>query len=261
MQDILSFAESRCTITGSSVGLNGKDAVDVGAQRIVIFGGDGTLIGVARSLGNDQIPLIGVNIGKLGFLTEFSIDELKTHFLRVMNEDELISRRSALHISICRNGEVCDSHIAMNDCVIQAGKPFRIINLGVFINNEHLTDLGGDGIIVCTPSGSTAHNLSAGGPIMQPGVDAIILTPMNPHSLTHKPLVVERESVIRIQADRVNEGTTAIVDGQVARPLQHGDEVTIQRFASDFLVVRNPQYTKWHKLVTKLHWGRAPQFN
>lgn len=261
MKDVLSFAESRCVVTGSIVGLDGTGAVDAKAERFVIFGGDGTLIGVARSLGKNQIPLIGVNVGKLGFLTEFSIDEFKNQFDRILNEDELISKRSILHVTIERNGGICAEHIAINDCVIQAGTPFRLIHLGISVNDEHLTEVGGDGIIICTPSGSTAHNMSAGGPIMQPGVNAIIITPMNPHSLTHKPLIVECDSVIRIQTVRVNEGTTAIVDGQVASPLLPGDIVTVRRFDSDFLVVRNPQYTKSHKLVSKLHWGKAPNFS
>jgi NAD+ kinase len=95
---------------------------------------------------------------------------------------------------------------------------------------------------------------------MQPGVDAIILTPLCPHSLTHKPLVIERESVIEIVADEVNKGTTAIIDGQASFPLETGDRLTVRRFDSDFLLVHNPLYAKWHNLVTKLHWGRAPNY-
>lgn len=261
MQEMLKLATSCCDVVGSVVGLDGHGAADVKADRIVIFGGDGTLIGVARSLEDKQIPLIGVNVGKLGYLTEFSLHELKTQFEQLIHDDKLIEHRAALQVTIERNGGVCDSHIAINDCVIQAGSPFRIINLGVSINGEHLTDVGGDGIIVCTPSGSTAHNLSAGGPILQPGLDAIILTPVNSHSLTHKPLVVERNSVITIQANQVNEGTTAMVDGQVASPLKLGDRVIIQRYESDFLVVRNSQSSTWNKLINKLHWGRAPDLD
>ena len=108
---------------------------------------------------------------------------------------------------------------------------------------------------------NTAHNLSAGGPIIQPGVDAIVLTPLCPHSLTHKPLVIERDSVIDIVAGDVNPGTTAIIDGQVSCPLHPGDLVTLRRFETDFLLVHNPHYSKWHNLVTKLHWGQAPGYD
>lgn len=248
-------------IVGSAIGVDATDAVDAGVDRIIVFGGDGTLIGVARSLGANQLPLVGVNIGKLGFLAEFSPDELKESFERIIRDDTLVTRRIALHVTVRHNGDVRDTSLAINDCVIHAGPPYRIIRLGVSINGEHLTTVGGDGLIVCTPSGSTAHNLSAGGPIVQPRVPAIVLSPMNPHSLTHKPLVVESDSTIDIHASEVNEGSTAIIDGQVTFPLQPGDVITVRRFESDYLLVRNPLYTRWHKLVTKLHWGRSPSYD
>jgi NAD+ kinase len=260
LQDLQLHAASRCTIVGSSLGLDGRVAVQAGAERIVVLGGDGTLIGVARSLGADQIPLIGVNVGKLGFLAEFSLDELKRCFDRAVHDETIVSRRRVLHVSVRHDGQVRDTSLAINDCVIQAGPPFRVIRLGISINGEQLTQVAGDGVIVCTPSGSTAHNLAAGGPIMQPGVDAIIVTPLCPHSLTHKPLVVERDSVVDILACDVSEGTTAIIDGQVSCLLQPGDRVTVRRFETDFLLVNNPLYTRWHNLVAKLHWGKPPSY-
>ncbi len=261
LDDLVAFAAQRCTVVGSQLGLDGRPAVDAGAERIVALGGDGTLIGVARSLGLNQVPLIGVSVGKLGFLAEFSVDELKRGFDTAMSDDALISRRTVLQVTVQHDGKACDAGPAINDCVIQAGPPFRMIVLGVSINGEHLTKIRGDGLIICTPSGSTAHNLSAGGPIMQPGVDAIVLTPLNPHSLTHMPLVIERGSVIDIVASTVNEGTTAIIDGQVSYLLRPGDRVTIKRFGTDCLLVHNPHHAKWHNLVTKLHWGQAPNYD
>lgn len=258
LEELRQFATPRCTVAGSSLGLNGRAAVDAKADRIVVIGGDGTLIGTARSLGADQIPVIGVNVGKLGFLAEFSVDEFRSSFDQAVSDDELVGRRTILRVTIQHDGGVRDSSLAINDCVIHAGPPFRLIDLAILINGEQLTEVGGDGLIVCTPSGSTAHNLSVGGPILQPGVEAIVLTPLSPHSLTHKPLVIERESVIDILARRVNRGTTAIIDGQVSCPLQPGDRVSICRFGTDYLQVRNPLHAKWHNLVTKLHWGQAP---
>ncbi len=258
MEDLRSFAASRCEVVGMSLGLNGRAALEAGADRLIVFGGDGTLIGVARSLWSDQLPLIGVNIGKLGFLTEFSSDELKSHFDRVINDDTLISRRTALRVEVSHNGQREHTSLAINDCVIRAGSPFRMIDLGISIDGRRLTTVAGDGLIVCTPSGSTAHNLSAGGPLLQPGIDAIVITPLCAHSLTHGPLVVEREARIEIFAHRVNEGTTAIIDGQVSCPIQPGDCVRVHRFNTDFRLVRNPLYARWHNLLTKLHWGRSP---
>ncbi len=258
MSELRGHADSLVDIVGEFVGHDGQAAIEAKADRIVVFGGDGTLIGVARSLASNQIPLIGVNVGKLGFLTEFSIEELKRDFDRAVCDDRLLSRRTIFQVTTERNGGVRDTHLAINDCVIRAGTPFRVVRLGVSIDGEPLTEFAGDGLIVCTPSGSTAHNLSAGGPIIQSGVDAIVLTPLCAHSLTHKPLVIERDSVVEIVACEVNEGTTAIVDGQVSSLLQPGDRVFIRRFDADFTLVRNPQYAKWHKLKTKLYWGQPP---
>ncbi len=229
------------------------------ADRIVVVGGDGTLIAVARTLGSRQVPLIGVNVGKLGFLAEFSLEELAADFDRAVNDDSLISRRAAIDVQI-ENGGVRHSSPAINDCVIQAGPPFRMITLGVKLDGAHLSNVAGDGLIVCTPSGSTAHNLSAGGPIVQPDVDAMILTPLNPHSLTHKPIVVNRESKLEITAMAVNEGTTAIIDGQEPHLLQLADRIIIRRYLHDFLLVRNPGHGRWHNLTTKLHWGQSPNY-
>ncbi len=262
LADLEVFAASRCEVAGCGLRLDGRPAVEAGADRIVVVGGDGTLIGVARSLGRDQIPLIGVNVGKLGFLAEFSLDELKSSFTQAICDDALVSRRTMLQVTVQNGGEGgCVTHPAINDCVIRAGPSFRMVTLGVSINGHHLTDVTGDGLIICTPTGSTAHNMSAGGPIMQVGVDAIVLTPLCPHSLTHRPLVIECDAVIDITACTVNEGTTAIIDGQVSCPLRPGDRVTVRRFEQDCLVVRNPLFTGWHKLVHKLHWGRGPDYD
>lgn len=252
------FAAARCKLVGASMGLDATPAVAAKAERLIVLGGDGTLIGVARSLGQDQIPLIGVNVGKLGFLAEFSPEEIVASFDRAVSDDDILRRGAILHVTIHHDGNVRESHLAINDCVIQAGPPFRLISLCVHINGERLSHVEGDGLIVCTPTGSTAHNLSAGGPIMQPGVDAMVLTPLCPHSLTHKPLVIERDAVIDIRPAKVNEGTTLIIDGQVSAPLRESEWVSVRRFERDFILVRNPLYGRWHKLISKLHWGKAP---
>ncbi|MDO8632454.1 MAG: NAD(+)/NADH kinase, partial [Phycisphaerales bacterium] len=165
MDELRSFAATRCQVAGASMNRDVRAAIAEKVDRIIVVGGDGTLIGVARALGGDQIPLIGVNVGKLGFLTEFSLGELKQSFEQALCDDGLISRRIVLHVQVEHNGGAGHTSLAINDCVIQAGPPFRLIQLGVSIDGEKLTDVGGDGLIVCTPSGSTAHNLAAGGPI------------------------------------------------------------------------------------------------
>jgi NAD+ kinase len=131
-----------------------------------------------------------------------------------------------------------------------------MIELGIVVDGEHLTNVRGDGIVLATPSGSTAHNMSVGGPIMQASVRGIALAPISPHSLTHRPLVVAGDSTIEIVAHHANSGTAVVVDGQVSLPLNSGDRLTVGRFAHDFQLVRNPAQGGWHTLTQKLKWGQ-----
>lgn len=251
-----SFAEQRCHLVGAELSIDGKTALKAEAGKIIVLGGDGTLLGVSRSLGKRQMPLIGVNLGKLGFLAEFTVQELEEQFARAVGDDTLVGQRMILQTSVLRMGTARFRSPCINDCVIRAGPPFRVISLSVAVSGRHMTQVSGDGLIICTPSGSTGHNLSAGGPLVQPGVKAIVITPLAPHSLTHRPLVVERQSEIDITVDRANEGTTAIIDGQVSCPLAIGDTIVIKKYEANFEIVHNPLHPKWHKIVTKLSWGQ-----
>ena len=252
-----SFAAARSKLVGAELSLDGRLALEAGAGKIIVLGGDGTLLSVCRSLGEKQLPLIGVNLGKLGFLTEFTIDEVREQFERVVTDDTLILERMILRAAVHRVGTVWFEDLCVNDAVIQAGPPFRMISLSIAVDGKPLTELTGDGLIACTPNGSTGHNLSAGGPIVQAGVKAIVLTPLAPHSLTHRPLVVERHSEIEITIRRMNPGTTLIIDGQVAHTLSAEDVITIKRFHANLHMVHNPRRPQWYNLVTKLSWGHA----
>ncbi|HUU82106.1 MAG TPA: NAD(+)/NADH kinase [Phycisphaerae bacterium] len=258
-RDLVAFAEPRCHLVGAELSMDGRIALKAGAGKLVVLGGDGTLLGVSRSLGKRQMPLIGVNLGKLGFLAEFTVAELKDQFDRIVTDDTLIGQRMILQAGVHRMGTTRFRSLCVNDCVIRAGPPFRMISLSISVSGHHMTQVTGDGLIVCTPSGSTGHNLSAGGPLVQAGVKAIVLTPLAAHSLTHRPLVVERHSEIDITVDEANEGTTAIIDGQVSFPLAVNDTIVIRKYETNFEIVHNPLYPKWHKLVTKLSWGQSPQ--
>lgn len=257
--ELVAFAEQRCHLVGSELSLDGSIALEAEAGKIIVLGGDGTLLGVCRSLGKEQMPLIGVNLGKLGFMAEFTVDELKEQFTRVVTDDTLIGQRMILQVTVHRVGTARFTSLCVNDCVIRAGAPFRMISLSLSVGGRHMTQVTGDGLITCTPNGSTGHNLSAGGPLVQPGVKAIVITPLAAHSLTHRPLVVERHSEIEITVDRANPGTTAIADGQVSYPLEVGDTLVIKKFDANFAIVHNPLHPKWHKLVTKLNWGKPPE--
>jgi NAD+ kinase len=225
-------------------------------DRIIVLGGDGSLLAQARAMSNRQIPVAGVNFGKLGYLAEFNLDDLDLHLDAILHDPNLISRRMMLEVTATRPGGETDVNIAVNDCVIHAGPPFRMVVLSVLVDGEQITTLAGDGLVLATPTGSTAHNMSAGGPIVHSEVSAMVLTPLSPHSLTHRPLVVAGSTTITVIPRQVNEGTTVAVDGQVSVPLKTGDKLTIRRHASDFLLIRNPTRTPWHTLTTKLKWGQ-----
>ena len=257
MAKLYAFAKARCDIVGTTLTTDGRAAIDARADLIIAFGGDGTMLGVARSLGTHQIPLVGVNHGKLGYLADYLVEELQFQFDRVLCDPSLISERMILDVVVTRAEQPIFSSMAINDCVIQAGPPFRIIEVSVWLDDKRLTDVSGDGIIMATPSGSTAFNLSAGGPIVQPEVRAFLLTPLNAHSLTHRPMVIEHHSVVDVIARRVNEGTSVIVDGQMFCRLQAEDRTTVQRSETTFKLVHNPMYPRWHKLVDKLGWGQS----
>jgi NAD+ kinase len=225
-------------------------------DRIVVVGGDGSILAVARLLADRQIPIIGVNVGKLGYLAEFSPEDVEQHLPAILDDASHVSRRMMIEGTVTRNGQTTENLLAVNDLVVLAGPPFRMIELGITVDGEHLTSVRGDGIVLATPSGSTAHNMSVGGPIIQSEVQAISVAPMSPHSLTHRPLVVSGDSVVDITAHHANKGTTVVVDGQVSLPLNAGDHLTVQRFAHDFQLVRNPAQHHWHTLIQKLKWGQ-----
>jgi len=227
-------------------------SAEYSADRIIVLGGDGTMLSVARHLKNNQVPLIGVNFGKLGFLTAFSVDELKE--LLPSLTDKNIIRRMMLQMRI---GEG-PWHWALNDVVINAGSPHRVIYLKLVVDDIELATVGGDGIIVGTPTGSTAYNLSAHGPVMLPGMEGIILNPLHPHSFDCCPILVDADSRIRIEAVQVNDGTDVVVDGQDVFNLDTQDVLEVRMAPQHAQIIHNPRYPRWHNIVTKFRWGDGP---
>lgn len=230
--------------------------IDARPDRIIVLGGDGSILSVARSLGDRQIPIVGVNFGKLGYLAEFSVEELDRNLTAVLTDDSIISRRMMIEAAVTHNGGEIRRSLAINDCVVHAGPPYRMIELAISVNGVHLTNASCDGLVLSTPSGSTAHNMSIGGPILQSSVNAMVLSPISPHSLTHRPLVMAGESVIEVLVRQANEGTTLVVDGQVTVPLGVGDRVTVGRSVHQFQLVHNPTQSRWYTLTEKLKWGQ-----
>lgn len=252
------FAKSRCQISpvlSLQPGLTLPQA-----DFAVVFGGDGTILSAARLLGEHRIPVIGVNVGTLGFLAEFSIEEIIQQFDYILSKNIIIEKRMMLECQVIRNQSVIGVYTAVNDVVITAGAPFRMVELKVSIDGANLAFCIGDGLIVSTPTGSTAYNLSAGGPILAARLEAFVLTPICPHSLSFRPIVLNADGQLLIDALRVNEQTTLILDGHTHLTVCMKDQIVIKRHNGQFLVVNNPQRTHWDTLASKLHWAQKPRY-
>jgi NAD+ kinase len=217
---------------------------------------------------------MGINFGRLGFLADFTPEQFRPRFEEMLKSGLVVSARSILQASVvpaespCRTSDSADvaracrfSATALNDAVITAGQPFRMINLELSADSESVVRYSGDGVIVSTASGSTAYNVSAGGPIISPTVHAMCITPICPHSLSFRPVVVGMESTVLIQASRVNAGTTLSCDGQVSTELRAGERIVIRRADHDVLLVDNPDTKEWSVLAEKLNWAEGPRYN
>jgi NAD+ kinase len=234
-------------------------ALEHAPDLLIVFGGDGTLIGAAHALRERQIPIVGVNLGKLGFLTEFTVEELERAGEFLFQGELPVTRRIMLDVRLTSgNGSIFRSH-AVNDCVVLSGPPFRMVELRVEADGEEIAQVRGDGLIVATPSGSTAHNLSAGGPLVEPTAEAILLTPICPHALTFRGIALDARRKVTVRGTRVNDGTTVSIDGHTQRPFRADDRLEISRYAADFRLVRNPRHSVWYALRRKLMWGENPR--
>lgn len=223
---------------------------------VVVLGGDGTLLGAARKVGRYGVPMLGVNLGGLGFLTEIQLKKLYPAVEMMMENRLDVESRLMLETKVEREGEeVCNFHV-LNDVVISKGTPARIIELEVHINDEFLTNFRADGLIISTPTGSTAYNLSAGGPILYPTLGNLVLTPICAFTLSHRPIILPDTHKIRIRlAKDLAEEVSLTCDGQVGFDLLFGDKVLIQKSQEKILLIKSPDQTYFEILRTKLTWG------
>jgi len=246
---------------------DGDKAID--AERIdlvIVLGGDGTLLAQARRVVDLDAPIVGVNFGKLGFLAEFSLEELQQRWEEIIDGDCPISQRVMIDASVYDSEDADEPtfrSLAMNDCVITAGRPFRMIELELLINprphHNGGTVFGGDGVIVATPTGSTAYNASAGGPIVAPDVDAIVITPICPQSLAFRAILAQGGDHISIKLHQANDGTTLVIDGQVPVPMAAGSVLNIRAYDRRIKLITNPTMGYWKRLARKMHWAVRPR--
>ena len=229
------------------------------ADGLIVLGGDGTLLSVARFPCVEGVPILAVNLGSLGFLTEVTLDELYPALTQILAGDFQLDERMMLRATLRKeNGdEIQGQSVALNDAVIRGGSFSRIMSLETYIDDEHVATYGADGLIVATPSGSTAHSLSAGGPIVHPNLSAFILTPICPHTLTVTPYIVSAEARISIAVRSVHSDIMLTIDGQEAFELHPNSVVEIEKAPGTVKLIRSRKRSYYEVLKTKLKWGEA----
>jgi NAD+ kinase len=235
-----------------------KPALVAGVDLLIVLGGDGTLLSVADCAveANVEVPILGVNFGGLGFLTEATLPELYPSLESALSGAARVEERMMLRATTIRGGQPLPDHLALNDVVITKAARARMTDLSVFVGDEFVTRVKADGLIVATPTGSTAYNLAAGGPIVQPVVDAIVLTPIAPHMLTNRPIVIPASSIVRVQPMMAERDELYVtMDGQAGYQLQAGDEVRISRAARKVRLLRPSPRSYFDVLRQKLKWN------
>ena len=232
-----------------------KSKIPALAEMIIVLGGDGTLLSVARLIEQRDVPILGVNLGGLGFLTEVTLDSLYPTLEQVFKQEFIPQERLILKAEIRRQGEcVAQSH-CLNDAVVSKGFLARMIRLETSVNGQFLTSLRGDGLIIATPTGSTAYSLSSGGPIVHPGVDALVFTPICPHTLTNRPIVIPAAARVEAVLKSAEEGAIVTFDGQVGFHLRQHDVVAITAAEHRIKLFRSPTHSDYQVWRTKLKWG------
>jgi NAD+ kinase len=229
--------------------------VPEGCDLIIVLGGDGTLLSAARAIGKREIPLFPVNLGGLGFLTAITIDDIYEELQRAFRGENRIAKRKLLSTEVVRDGAVIACYDALNDAVLTKSALARMIDLETHVDEQFVCTYKADGLIIATPTGSTAYSLSAGGPIIFPSVPAICLTPICPHMLTNRPVLVPETSVIRILSHGPDESVYLTIDGQVGSPVRDGDTIVCRSSSYSLRLVRPPHMMFFDVLRQKLKWG------
>ena len=244
------------------------------ADVAIVLGGDGTILALARQMLSREIPMLGVNFGKLGFMADFSLEDLKKHWPKIVAGCCRMTRRVMIRAVVFdasipwQSGDpipekVHFQSVAMNDVVLTAGPPYRMVELQLAIdpqpNQGQPTTMSGDGVIFSTPSGSTAYNMAAGGPIISPEVEGFCITPICPHSLSFRPLVIPASSFTLLKLQYANEGTTLVIDGQI--PIKMTTELQVLMFkdSRELRLIQNPDLPYLKLLAKKMHWAARPR--
>jgi len=232
-----------------------KQKIKTDGKIALILGGDGMMIKSARELAPKNIPLFGINLGKLGFLAGTDLKNVFTSIKKIIKGRYKIDERSMLKIEILRNKKIINNFIALNDAVIKNGRVARVINLNLNINNKQVTEITADGLIIATPTGSTAYSLAANGPIVHPKTQNIIITPIAPHTLSQRPVIIPDDFIIDVRVNSNHTDVILSIDGQIDMTLSVGDIVKIQKHKTPIKLITVGKNDYFEILRKKLNWG------
>ena len=264
LQELLPWLEGRgveAILDEDTAGLAGKSGGQPKADLpglvdlLLVLGGDGTLLSVARLVGARDVPILGINLGGLGFLTEVTLEEIYATLDAVLQGTYGVTQRILLSVAVRRQGERIGEYIALNDAVINKGTLARMIELEIHIDGQYVTTFRADGLILSTPTGSTAYCLAAGGPIVYPTLRALVLAPICPHMLTFRPLVIPDTTKVEIVQVSADENAYLTVDGQVGFTLRHRDVIEVGRSDHTITLIKAPGKNYFQILRAKLKWG------
>jgi NAD+ kinase len=244
-----------CDFTGN------EDMSAVDADLTIVLGGDGSILRAARQMGHRQLPVVAVNMGKLGFLANVSVSELPA-VLRDFQAGLLsVAEHLMLECSLIQDGEIRMRRLGLNEVAVLAGTPFSVVNINLYVDSELATTYSCDGLMISTPVGSTAHCLSAGGPILRQTMQAFVIMPISPHTLTNRPVVDTAERVYELEVPNPNPGTSAVADGRMFCQMQPGDRIRVEQSAAKFKLITGKGHGYYRTLREKLGWGGQLKLN
>lgn len=258
--DLRAIVEPQLEITATVDDLNGP-LPPIDADLAIVFGGDGSILRSARLFGHDQIPLLGVNLGRLGFLADIQPEDLDDVLPQVAAGQYRIVRHLMFECSVHRGGRELSRTLGLNEASVLAGPPFAMIEVELYVDGELATTYSCDGLIVSTPVGSTAHNLAAGGPILKKNLQAFVVSPICPHTLTNRPVVDTADHVYELTVPAPNEGTSLVVDGKLIAQPTADDRIRIERSSAEFQLIEAPGRGYYRTLREKLGWGGRLKLN
>ena len=232
-----------------------SDLAGTSADLAIVLGGDGSILRAARQMGDNQIPVLGVNLGRLGFLADLSLDEFVDVLPEVCAGEFPVVEHLMFRCQVLRDGRTIVDELGLNEVAILGGPPFSILNLDLYVDSELATTYSCDGLIISTPVGSTAHSLSAGGPILRKDLQAFVISPICPHAITGRSVVDTADRIYEVVASQPHETTSVVIDGRVVCRFTADDRVRVERAAAKFKMVQVRGHTYYRTLREKLAWG------